>query len=160
MPKQLKDKISLKRASALVGLVVLTIFALSAPISAHTAEYEHEASGVEHVLSENEYRQYYNLESESEPSSFDNSGFLHTKAEEIAGMPVGESRVFIATVLFVFASMISLVLLVIGIRTSITSVHRSPLAKKSVKKNMLRIFFTSIFIFLLGVSGVYLLLRL
>ena len=51
-------------------------------------------------------------------------------------------------------------LLYSGIRSSVISIGRNPLSKESITKSLLQIILTSIIIFLIGLFGVYLLLRL
>lgn len=86
--------------------------------------------------------------------------FLKDATEAIAGKRVSPIRVYLSLVIIISASMISGSLLFSGVRSSIISVGRNPLSKKSITKSLIQIILTSIIIFLIGLFGVYLLLRL
>jgi len=80
--------------------------------------------------------------------------------ELIAGKQVSAIRVYIGLFILLSASAISGSLLYSGVRSSMISIGRNPLSKKSITKSLLQIVMTSIIIFLIGLFGVYLLLRL
>lgn len=86
--------------------------------------------------------------------------FLEKATEAIAGKQVSPVRAYISVFILAAASAIAGGLLYSGIRSSVISIGRNPLSKKSITKSMMQIILTSIIIFLFGLFGVYLLLRL
>lgn len=86
--------------------------------------------------------------------------FLKAATEAIAGKQVSPIRVYISLFIILAAASISGSLLYSGIKSSVISIGRNPLSKKSITKSLLQIILTSIIIFLIGLFGVYLLLRL
>jgi len=94
------------------------------------------------------------------PSETNLPEFLKQATELIAGKQVSPVRVYIGLFILLAASAISGSLLYSGIKSSIISIGRNPLSKKSITKSLFQIILTSIIIFLIGLFGVYLLLRL
>lgn len=86
--------------------------------------------------------------------------FLSKATEAIAGKQVSAVKVYISLFIIFSAGAISGSLLYSGIRSSVISIGRNPLSKKSITKSLMQIILTSIIIFLIGLFGVYLLLRL
>lgn len=86
--------------------------------------------------------------------------FLQKATEQIAGKPVSAVKVYISLFIILAAASIAGSLLYSGIRSSVISIGRNPLSKKSITKSLMQIILTSIIIFLIGLFGVYLLLRL
>jgi len=86
--------------------------------------------------------------------------FLEKAAETIANKQVSSVRVYIGIFILLSASAIAGSLLYSGIRSSMISIGRNPLSKQSIAKSLAQIILTSIIIFLIGLFGVYLLLRL
>jgi hypothetical protein len=86
--------------------------------------------------------------------------FLEKAAEQIADKPVSPVRVYISVIILLAAAGVAGSLLYSGTRSSMVSIGRNPLAKKSVSKSLIQIILFSIIIFLIGLFGVYLLLRL
>lgn len=88
-------------------------------------------------------------------------GFLQKAAETIAGKsPVNPIRVYISIFILIVASAVSGILLYSGVKSSLISIGRNPLSKKSITRSLLQVIMTSIIILLLGIFGVYLLLRI
>lgn len=85
---------------------------------------------------------------------------LKKASESIAGKPVNPAKVYISVVIFVVTTITSGVLLYGGVRSAIISIGRNPLSKKSIIKGMIQVILVGITIFLCGVFGVYLLLKL
>ncbi len=86
--------------------------------------------------------------------------FLQTAGQTIANKPVAAARVYMSVVVFAIASIIAGVLLYAGIRNSIISIGRNPLSRKSIVKSLVQVVLVSLIIFISGLFGVYLLLRL
>jgi hypothetical protein len=86
--------------------------------------------------------------------------FLQKAAEMVANKPTSPVRVYISIFILLSAGGLSGSLLYSGVRSSIISIGRNPLSRKSVTKSLMQIILSSIIIFLIGLFGVYLLLRL
>jgi hypothetical protein len=86
--------------------------------------------------------------------------FLKNSTDLISGKEVSPVRIYVGLFILLAASSVSATLLYSGIKSSIISIGRNPLSKKSITKSLLQIIFTAIIIFLMGIFGVYLLLRL
>jgi hypothetical protein len=87
-------------------------------------------------------------------------GFLRRASESIAGKPVNATRVYASIIIFAASTIIAGSLLYSGVRSSIISIGRNPLGKKSILRSLIQVILTGFIIFLSGVFGVYLLLRL
>jgi hypothetical protein len=86
--------------------------------------------------------------------------FLKRAAESLAGKPVSPAKAYISAVIFVLSTIIAATLMYGGIRSAITSIGRNPLSKKSIIRGMLQVIITGLIIFISGIFGVYLLLKL
>ena len=94
------------------------------------------------------------------PTKANVPGFLERLAENIAQKPVDPIRIYISLFVFFSTGIVAGVLLYSGIRSSVISVGRNPLSKKSITRSLLQIILTAVIILLLGIFGVYLLLRI
>jgi hypothetical protein len=86
--------------------------------------------------------------------------FLKRFGQAIAGKNISALRIYIALVIFVVASIIALTVLAVGVRSSITAIGRNPLSKKSILRGLFQVITVAFLVFLVGMVGVYLLLRL
>lgn len=86
--------------------------------------------------------------------------FLRRAAETIAGKPVAATRVYLAVFVFIVSTFIAGSLMYSGVRSSIISIGRNPLSKKSIIRSMIQVILVGLIIFIIGVFGVYLLVRL
>jgi hypothetical protein len=80
--------------------------------------------------------------------------------QAIAGKNISAMRIYAALVIFVIASIIALTVLVVGIRSSIIAIGRNPLSKKSILRGLFQVITVAFLVFIVGMGGVYLLLRL
>jgi hypothetical protein len=87
-------------------------------------------------------------------------GFLDTLSTTIADKPVPPIRVYIALLVFAVSAVIAGSMLYSGIRNGMVAIGRNPLAKRSILKNLIQIILISILVFIIGLFGVYLLLKL
>ncbi len=94
------------------------------------------------------------------PSKANLPGFLEKLAENIAQKPVNPTRVYLSIFIFLSSTIVAGTLLYSGVRSGIISIGRNPLSKKSITKSLVQVILTSVIILLLGIFGVYLLLRL
>lgn len=81
-------------------------------------------------------------------------------AEDIAGKPVQPARIYISLAIFIISTSIACSLLYGAVRNGIISVGRNPLSKKSIVQGMMQVVIVGLTIFVSGIFGVYLLLRL
>jgi hypothetical protein len=80
--------------------------------------------------------------------------------QAIAGKNISAMRIYAALVIFVIASIIALTVLAVGIRSSITAIGRNPLSKKSILRGLFQVLTVALLVFIVGMGGVYLLLRI
>ncbi|HTE57747.1 MAG TPA: hypothetical protein VK694_03300 [Verrucomicrobiae bacterium] len=86
--------------------------------------------------------------------------FLQRATEAIAGKPVAAVRVYIGLVVLAISTLVAGILMYGGIRSGMTSMGRNPLGKKIIIRGMLQVIISGLIIFILGLFGVYLLLKL
>lgn len=79
--------------------------------------------------------------------------------QAIAGKSLSPARIYISAGIFLIGSFIAGAVLYAGIRSSIISVGRNPLGKRTILRGLLEVIFTSLIVFIISVVGVYLLLR-
>ncbi len=95
------------------------------------------------------------------PTQANLPGFLQRVAETIAQKsPINPLRIYISLFILITSAVVSGILLYSGIKSSLISIGRNPLSKKSISKSLMQVIITSIIILLLGIFGVYLLLRI
>jgi len=87
-------------------------------------------------------------------------GFLSQVSQNIAGKAVGATRVYIALAVLVVSAFIAGWVLYSGVRGGLIAMGRNPFAKKTILRGIFRVVLAGIIIFLVGMFGVYLLLRL
>jgi hypothetical protein len=87
-------------------------------------------------------------------------GPLQRAANSIAGHSVSNARIWAATAVFIAAAAITVTLLVVGVRTGMTAIGRNPLSKHSILLGLVQVVGMALVIFVVGLFGVYLLLRL
>ncbi len=85
---------------------------------------------------------------------------LQKVGSSIAHKPVSLARIYISIAVLLAAVGISSTMLVTGVRTSLIAIGRNPLARAHIVRGLVQITFTSLIIFIVGVFGVYLLLKL
>lgn len=87
-------------------------------------------------------------------------GFLKKASEAIAQKPVSALRVYISIGILAASVAISGSMLYAGVRSSMISIGRNPLSKQSITKSLLQVIITGFIVFIIGIFGVYLLLKL
>lgn len=80
--------------------------------------------------------------------------------DAVAGKQTSALRAYISLVVFVLSGVAAASLMYGGVRSAITSVGRNPLSKKSIMKSMIQVVVVGLIIFISGLFGVYLILRL
>jgi hypothetical protein len=78
----------------------------------------------------------------------------------VANKPVSPARVYLSLALLLISAVVTTAILFSGVRSGIISIGRNPLAKKSIIRSMIQVIITGIIVFIIGLFGVYLLLRL
>jgi hypothetical protein len=86
--------------------------------------------------------------------------FLQKAAGTVANNEVSATQLYISIAALVVTAFISGSILYSGIRTSMIAVGRNPLAKKSINRSLLSVVITSIIILIIGITAVYLILKL
>lgn len=87
-------------------------------------------------------------------------GFLKNASELVAGKPVHPLRVYLALSVLLVTAGIAGALIYSGIRSSMVAIGRNPLSKKSILKGLIQVIIVAMIIFVTGVFGVYLLVKL
>lgn len=85
---------------------------------------------------------------------------LRKVSEAIAGKPVNAVRVYVGLFVFIVATFVAGTLMYGGVRSAIISIGRNPLGKKSIIRGMFQVIITGLIVFISGLFGVYLLLRI
>lgn len=78
----------------------------------------------------------------------------------ITGKAVSPVRLYLGAIVLIIGTLTAGAMLYAGIRSSIISIGRNPLSKKSIFRSMIGVSFSSIFVFVISIIGVYLLLKL
>ncbi len=85
---------------------------------------------------------------------------LRKVSTAVAQKQVTASKIYIGMVLLFLTSVIAAIVLYAGVRSSMIALGRNPLSRKSILRGMFQVIITSIIIFICGLFGVYLLLKL
>lgn len=80
--------------------------------------------------------------------------------DSIAGKQTSPFRGYVALVVFVLSTVAAASLMYGGVRSAVISVGRNPLSKKSIMRSMIQVIVSGLIIFITGLFGVYLILRL
>ena len=87
-------------------------------------------------------------------------GFLKEASQYVAGKPVNPIRVYISLAVLFAAASVSASLIYSGIRSGMVAIGRNPLSKKSILRGIFQVIIVGLIIFIIGIFGVYLLLKL
>lgn len=98
------------------------------------------------------------LQSAGLPSAL--TQFLSDIGYSVTKKNVSVARLYLATLILLVASIVSGVMLFSSVRSTLVSIGRNPLAKQAIVRSMIQVVITSLIIFIIGVFGVYLLLKL
>lgn len=85
---------------------------------------------------------------------------LKRASNAVAGKSVPAIRIYGALAVFLFAAIIAVLVLWSGVRGSLVALGRNPLSRKAIFSGMYKVIITAIGIFIMGLAGVYLLLRI
>lgn len=87
-------------------------------------------------------------------------GVVKSLAESIAGKQVSLVRTYISLFVALLTAVIVVIVMTTGIRTSVTALGRNPLARQSILRNLTQVLMMGVMILIVGLFGVYLLLKL
>jgi hypothetical protein len=85
--------------------------------------------------------------------------FLRNISNSVANKSVPVIRVYTALIIFLMSLVAAIVILWSGVQSSLISIGRNPLSRHEIFKGMYRVVFTGLGIFIIGILGVYLLLK-
>lgn len=86
--------------------------------------------------------------------------FLRKVAYGLANKSVPVVRVYTAVLIFLISLAAALTVLYSGVRSSLIAIGRNPLSKKVIFSAMYKTVFTGLGVFIIGMAGVYLLLKI
>ncbi len=87
-------------------------------------------------------------------------GFLSKVAAGVANKPVSAARIYISMVIIIVTVLLAGNMLYGGVRSGMQAVGRNPLSRKSIIKSLIQTVTAGLIIFVAGIFGVYLLLKL
>lgn len=85
---------------------------------------------------------------------------LRRASEFVAGKPVSPMRVYMSLAILVMSTLIAGSLIYSSVRSSLIAIGRNPLSKKSIIRGMFQVVIIGLMVFIAGLFGVYLLLKL
>lgn len=86
--------------------------------------------------------------------------FIKRAADGVADQPVSAVRIYAALAILLAAVAAGVSILWSGIKSSLVSLGRNPLSKRTILGGLYRVIFTGLGVFILGLAGVYLVLKL
>lgn len=86
--------------------------------------------------------------------------YLQRMAGSVAGKPVPPLRIYISLIALVLSAAIAGSIVYAGVRTGMTAIGRNPLARSSIVRNLVQVTLTGVIILIIGIVGVYLILKL
>lgn len=96
----------------------------------------------------------------AKPEQVNLPNFLQKASESIAKKSVSPVRVYLSLVILAASVAIAGSMLYAGIRSGMISIGRNPLSKQSIVRSLIQVIITSFIVFIIGIFGVYLLLKL
>ncbi len=85
---------------------------------------------------------------------------LRRLGESIAGKPVSSARIYAALGIFLITASVAFSLLWVGIRSGMVAIGRNPLSRHSIMQSLAQVIIASAIIFVGGLFGIYLFLRI
>lgn len=86
--------------------------------------------------------------------------FLKRMAVALANKPVPVVRIYVAFIIFLITAIAAITILWSGIRSSLVSLGRNPLSRHVIVGGLYKVIITGLLVFGIGVTGVYLLLKI
>lgn len=87
-------------------------------------------------------------------------GLLRKSAESLANKPVSPLRIYLGLVILTLTTIVVGVMLYAAVRSSLISIGRNPLARKSIIRGLIQAASIGLIVFVLGIFAVYLILTL
>jgi hypothetical protein len=87
-------------------------------------------------------------------------GFLRTVGQAVAGKPVTAQRIYLSLIFLIAAVSLATTLLWASVRGGMIAMGRNPLNRGHILNSMFKVVTAAVMIFLIGLFGVYLLLRI
>lgn len=84
---------------------------------------------------------------------------LRRVANSVANKSVPVIRIYTAMLIFLISIVAAIVILWSGVRSSLISLGRNPLSRHAIFSGMYKVVFTGLGVFIIGLAGVYLLLK-
>jgi len=85
--------------------------------------------------------------------------FVREAGQNVAGKPVSNIRLYVSLLVLLLCALVAGSLLYAGVRSSMIAIGRNPLSKKSIWRGLVQVILVSLIVFLIGLFGVYLLLK-
>ncbi len=85
---------------------------------------------------------------------------LKKVSQTIADKPVSTIRIYLAVFIFIVSAAITGLMLYSGVRNTVVSIGRNPLSKGTIYRGLFQVVLLALIIFLVGLFGVYLILKL
>lgn len=85
---------------------------------------------------------------------------LRKLGEAIAGKPLSAIRIYAALIIFMITAAIAFGLLWVGVRSGMIAIGRNPLSKHSIMQSLAQVIVASAIVFVGGLFGIYLFLRI
>lgn len=92
------------------------------------------------------------------PSSL--PSFLKKAGQAIAGKDVSTTRMYVSLVILLLTILVVGSFFYVGVRGSVTSLGRNPLARSSIFRGLVQVVVIGLIVFVVGLFGVYLILKL
>jgi hypothetical protein len=86
--------------------------------------------------------------------------FLKRVAVSLANKPVPVVRIYTAMLVFVVSAIAAVTILWSGVHSSLVSLGRNPLSRHAILGGMYKVILTGLSVFVIGMAGVYLLLKI
>lgn len=85
---------------------------------------------------------------------------LRKLGEAIAGKQLSASRIYAALIIFLVTASVAFGLLWVGVRSGMIAIGRNPLSKHSIMQSLAQVIVASAIVFISGLFGIYLFLRI
>lgn len=95
-----------------------------------------------------------------EPEKDNILGVLQNVGSAVSEKPVNPQRVYLAFILLLITAGVAAVMLISGVRNAIISLGRNPFSKDTILKGLFQVLLITLIIFITGLFGVYLLIKL
>ncbi len=96
----------------------------------------------------------------AKPETVNLPGFLKRATDALVHKSVSPLRVYLSLLILLASVAIAGSMLYAGVRSSMISIGRNPLSKQSIVRSLIQVIITSFIVFIIGIFGVYLLLKL